>query len=164
MLSGFCDPAAGAVPGVCALRGPQVFAKYSPEVEAGRRESCQTAYKPGSVPAGQGMAIHLGHPSPDASRDRPGRRPEDMPLAAPIWSCSRWGLPCRPRCRGRGALLPHPFTLTGWGRSRSRRSALCGTFPGVAPAGHYPAPCLCGARTFLPPASRKAAIRPSGAL
>ena len=31
--------------------------------------------------------------------------------AAPTWSCSGWGLPCRPRCRERGALLPHPFTL-----------------------------------------------------
>src|SRR5260370_14146488 len=33
--------------------------------------------------------------------------------AAPIWSCSRWGLPCRFRCRSRGGLLPHRFTLTG---------------------------------------------------
>ncbi len=33
--------------------------------------------------------------------------------AVPTWSCSRWGLPCRPRRRGRGALLPHPFTLAG---------------------------------------------------
>src|SRR5699024_11218402 len=24
----------------------------------------------------------------------------------------RWGLPCRPRHRGRGGLLHHPFTLT----------------------------------------------------
>jgi len=32
--------------------------------------------------------------------------------AAPIRSCSRWGLPCRRRCRRRGALLPHRFTLT----------------------------------------------------
>ena len=31
-----------------------------------------------------------------------------------------------------------------------RRSALCGTVPGVAPAGRYPAPCFRGARTFLP--------------
>jgi hypothetical protein len=38
-----------------------------------------------------------------------GRR---MPCAAPIRSCSRRGLPCRPRCRARGALLPHPFDLT----------------------------------------------------
>ena len=27
---------------------------------------------------------------------------------------------------------------------------LCGTFPGVAPAGRYPAPFVRGARTFLP--------------
>jgi len=31
--------------------------------------------------------------------------------ATPIRSCSRWGLPCRARCRPRGALLPHRFTL-----------------------------------------------------
>jgi hypothetical protein len=30
----------------------------------------------------------------------------------PAWSCSRWGLPCDPRYRRPGALLPHPFTLT----------------------------------------------------
>ncbi len=36
--------------------------------------------------------------------------------AAPIWSCSRWGLPCHLRYRRRGALLPHPFTLAA-GRS-----------------------------------------------
>ena len=33
------------------------------------------------------------------------------PRAVPIRSCSRWGLPCRRRCRRRGALLPHHFTL-----------------------------------------------------
>jgi len=33
----------------------------------------------------------------------------------------------------------------------SRRYPLCGTFPGVAPAGRYPAPFFRGARTFLPP-------------
>ena len=34
--------------------------------------------------------------------------------AVPTWSCSRWGLPCRSCCQSRGALLPHPFTLTCW--------------------------------------------------
>ena len=70
----------------------------------------------------------------------------------PTWSCSRWGLPCRRRCRRRGALLPHPFTLTRRPAEADPggRSALCGTFPGVAPAGCYPAPCSRGARTFLP--------------
>ncbi len=29
------------------------------------------------------------------------------------------------------------------------RFVLCGTFPGVAPAGRYPAPFVHGARTFL---------------
>ena len=38
---------------------------------------------------------------------------------------------------GPGELLPHPFTLT----RRGGRTSLCGTFPGVAPAGRYPAPC-----------------------
>src|SRR5206468_4331823 len=34
------------------------------------------------------------------------------PCGIPIRSCSRWGLPCRRRYRRRGALLPHPFSLT----------------------------------------------------
>jgi len=71
------------------------------------------ACKPGSVPAfPQEMTIPLGRPLPDASRDLPGRRRGNALCAIPIWSCSRWGLPCRLRCRSRGALLPHRFTLT----------------------------------------------------
>lgn len=78
----------------------------------------------------------------------------------PIRFCSWWGLPCRPHYCVRGALLPHPFTLTpGIRRSRdprtlAGRSALCGTFPRVTPAGRYPAPCFHGARTFLPERTR----------
>ncbi len=97
------------------------------------------------------MAIHLGCPLPDTSRDQPGRRPEKrlgLRPAAPIRSCSRWGLPCRLRYRTRGALLPHRFTLTH-GRTRGR-FIFCGTFPEVALAGRYPAPLFHGARTFLP--------------
>ena len=45
------------------------------------------------------------------------------------------------------------------------RFAFCGTFPGVAPAGRYPAPCFRGARTFLSAISHHsatgAAIRPT---
>jgi hypothetical protein len=40
-----------------------------------------------------------------------------------------------------------------------RRFAFCGAFPGVTPAGHYPAPYLRGARTFL---RNAAVIRPTG--
>ncbi len=43
----------------------------------------QTVCKPGSVPdtgePGRGMAIHLGRPLPDASRDLPGRRHGNLP-------------------------------------------------------------------------------------
>src|SRR6202166_3350114 len=57
-------------------------------------------------------------------------------------------------------LLPLPF---GWGK----RFVLCGTVPGVAPAGCYPAPYVDGARTFLPrslSAIAGAAVRPTDAL
>jgi len=88
-------------------------------MRGGRR---QTACKPGSVRAlRRGTAIPLGRALLRASRDQPGRRGGNASAsaeffrspAAPIRSCSRWGLPCRPRCRGRGALLPHRFTLAG---------------------------------------------------
>jgi len=91
-----------------------------------------------------------------------GNRPRVSPRAVPIRSCSRWGLPCRSRCRQRGGLLPHPFTLAA---AMPRRSAFCGTFPEVALAGHYPAPYFRGARTFLPrslSAHAGAAARPAG--
>jgi hypothetical protein len=78
------------------------------------------------------------------------QRSPAKPRAVPIRSCSRWGLPCRPRCRRRGALLPHLFTLTAATRYAPRRYVLCGTFPRLAPAGRYPAPLVHGARTFLP--------------
>jgi len=121
------------------------------------------------------MAIHLGRSLPNASRDRPERRrgrparrrwPRPGPPAAPTWSCSRWGLPCRRRCRRRGALLPHHFTLAARRPERRTSSAVCfcGTFPGVAPAGRYPAPCLRGARTFLPAPSEPGVERPSDRL
>src|SRR6266436_6193222 len=128
--------------------------------------------------AGPWMTIPLGRPLPGASRDLPGRRrrkrawPAPVPCgigrpAAPMRSCSRWGLPCRPRYRRRGALLPHPFTLTGGAALAghgNRRFAFCGTFPGVAPAGHEPAPCFRGGRAFLDPAvtGEAAVIQPSG--
>jgi hypothetical protein len=92
-----------------------------------------------------------------------GTGPRAAAPAAPTWSCSRWGFPCRRRCRQRGALLPHHFTLAArpvawtssavcflwhcpWGRPRR---ALPGTVPSWSP-------------DFPLPASRRAAVRPSG--
>ena len=83
----------------------------------------QPAYKPGSVRPERSRAptwrpfLWDGRCRPPRATnpgDWPGERacPSREGRAAPIRSCSRWGLPCRPRCRVRGALLPHPFTLT----------------------------------------------------
>ncbi len=91
-------------------------------------------------------------PRPFGLRDR-------TPREAPIWHCSGWGLPCRSGCPSRGGLLPHRFTFA----THAWQSLLCGAFPGVTPAGRYPAPLPTGVRTFLGPhpAMRAAAIRPS---
>ena len=88
----------------------------------------QPACKPGSVWRAwldaRVTAIPLRRRLPGAFSNLPGRRDPDIdpetapcsrseqPRAVPIRSCSRWGLPCRLRCRRRGALLPHRFTLT----------------------------------------------------
>ena len=118
-------------------------------------------------------AIPLGRRSPGASSNQPGRPdPDKIPApmlahegrTAPIRFCSRWGLPCRRRCRRRGALLPHRFTLTAPARRQKRRSVLCGTIPGFAPAGRYPAPLVHGARTFLPGNLSVSPERPSSRL
>jgi hypothetical protein len=106
------------------------------------------------------MTIHLDvrYRTPHATYPDPARKRACPKAWIPIWSCSRWGLPCHHRYRQCGALLPHPFTLT----QHAGRFAFCGTFPRVAPAGCYPAPCSRGARTFLPLAQTKE--RPSGRL
>ena len=82
----------------------------------------QTACKPGSVrrlAATRRPFLWDAHCcAPHATNPGDGA---EMPLrhvdlrrrspAAPIRSCSRWGLPCRPCRQGRGALLPPRFTL-----------------------------------------------------
>ena len=70
-------------------------------------------------------AIHLERLLPGASSDLPGAQARRAAASPPIWSCSAWGLPCRPGCPRRGALLPHHFTLTPDTRGRY---LFCGTF------------------------------------
>src|SRR5271166_5438794 len=136
-----------------------------------RRQKRQPACKPGSVWPGC-WPRRDGHSSgtPVAGRLKQPTRatwptdkgPAGNPRVAPIRSCSRRGLPCRRRCRRRGALLPHPFTLALTSlAARFGRFAFCGAFPGVAPAGRYPAPHPYGARTFLR-FREAAAVRPTG--
>jgi len=40
------------------------------------------------------------------------------------WPCTRWGLPCQPAHTGRGALLPHHFTLTLLGQGYAGQARL----------------------------------------
>jgi len=132
----------------------------------------QTACKPGSVhrPEGRGMAIHLGRPLPDASRDLPERRRRNAP--GPRRTCRPYsvllpvGFTVPPPSPGARCALTAPFHPCRAGPGLegprpARRSALCGTFPGVAPAGRYPAPCSRGARTFLPRALRREGGHPA---
>ena len=84
--------------------------------------------------------------------------------AAPIRSCSRWGLPCRPRRRGRGALLPHPFTLAGRAEAGP---AVCFLwhFPWGCPRRALPGTVLPWSPDFPPPAGfPRRGRRPSGHL
>ncbi len=115
--------------------------------------------KRGSRPVSRVLSrttIPLGRTSPYASSDLPGsgRGPRRAPCGAcfPIWSCSRWGLPCRDCCQPRGALLPHRFTLTT--PALQQRSAVYFLlhFPWACAPQALPGTSPYGARTFLPDA------------
>jgi len=59
--------------------------------------------------------MRLSRPTRAAGRECPFDSSPARPMTvavAPIRSCSRWGLPCRPCYQRRGALLPHRFALT----------------------------------------------------
>jgi hypothetical protein len=126
----------------------------------------QSACKPGSVgrDCSRATAIPLGDRLLGPSGNLPGRRRGSTPGVAP----------CRPYSvlLPVGFAVPLPLPVARWAltppfhpcRGMPRRSLLCGTVPGVAPAGRYPAPCFRGARTFLPRAlsgDAAAAVRPA---
>src|SRR5215472_11093172 len=118
------------------------------------------------------MAIHLGRSLPNASRDRPERRrgrparrrrpkPRRLPL---LLGLAPGGVYPAAAVAGSAVRSYRTISPLPPATSRAAGSAVCfcGTFPGVAPAGRYPAPCLHGARTFLP--APCGARRPSGRL
>ncbi len=130
----------------------------------GRQPVC----KPGSVgptiagrrdghSSGTSVAEGLAQPTRTADLDRPGLPPRrSYSVLLPVGFTMPRLLPGT-----RWALTPpfHPYP------DASGRFAFCGTFPGVAPAGCYPAPFVHGARTFLHrdlsiPAA--ATVRPTG--
>jgi hypothetical protein len=94
-------------------------------------------------------------------RTFPRCRPYSVLL--PVWFAMPFPLP-DPRCALTAPF--HPYCAKA-PKGEGERFVLCGTVPGVAPAGRYPAPYVDGARTFL---SRSlstvagAAVRPTDAV
>jgi len=133
----------------------------------------QAACKPGSVPGrSRGTAIPLGCPSPDTSRDLPGRPARERACTLALRPCRRPYLVLLPvgfavpqplpaeRCALTAPFHPCPQAPNPKAGNPGGRYAFCGTFPEVALAGRYPAPCSRGARTFLPRVAAGAAVRP----
>ena len=144
----------------CGERNPDPAISWgggSGEANGSRR---QTACKPGSV---AGRSPRDGHSSgtPVTGRlTRPTRAagPETDPSAvlrpphaAPTWSCSRRGLPCRSRRRARGALLPHPFTLARRPCGPGRAVCSLWHFPWGRPRRALPGSVLPWSPDFPPP-------------
>ena len=108
----------------------------------------ELACKPGFVldshSSGTDVAVRLKRPT----REQCGPH-----YRSPMWSCSGWGLPCHPCCQGRGALLPHHFTLT----CAFRPSAVyfLWHFPSARAVQALPGTLPCGARTFLCPEGQR---------
>ena len=93
--------------------------------------------------------------------ERPTRRLERAALdRLPTRPCSRRGLPCRPRYRGRGGLLPRRFTLAVGASARTAVSFLWHS-PRRFRHRALPGIVLCGARTFLPSRPKRCADRRS---
>jgi hypothetical protein len=147
------------------------------------QRKCQSACKPGSVPAerlapprwpfiwdARRRAPQATNPDGDAETHS-APQPKPQGCAVPIRFCSRRGLPCQ-LCRQRcGALLPHPFTLARANASGLLSVALSlgSPLPDIIRRRVSVEPGLSSTREALRPrgpqrAFRAAAIRPTGAL
>ena len=120
----------------------------------------QPAYKPGSGRHANAFAcvtaIPLGPRSPGASSNLPGRLdPDTIPkrLLAHGFAPSLFGLAPGGVCRAAGvtagAVRSYRTISPLLQLIMPQRYVFCGTVPGFAPAGCYPAPIVRGARTFL---------------
>ena len=142
--------------------------------ESARRPVSRVLSAPLGFPGGAGRPFLWDAPrgaphatNPDGEAGMPCARVSRMPPAAPIRSCSRWGLPCRPCCQGRGALLPHRFTLARGPRANPRLArAVCFLwhFPWGRPRRRLAGTVFPWSPDFPLPAGEPgaAAVRPSG--
>jgi hypothetical protein len=102
-----------------------------------RRKSKESAGKPGSV-----VDSHSSRPDVAVRLKQPTREQRGPRQCSPIWSCSRWGLPCHaalsPRAvRSYRTVSPLPRMPCG----TVRRFVLCCTFRRLTPPRRYLAPC-----------------------
>jgi hypothetical protein len=104
--------------------------------------------------SGTHLAMRLTRPTRAAGLERPcnyhGILHRNI-TAAPIRSCSRWGLPCRPCCQGRGALLPHRFALARGARSAYANPPCTGGLFSVALSLGSPPPAVSRHRVPVEP-------------
>jgi hypothetical protein len=120
------------------------------------RERDESADKPGSVEdnhsSGMHVAVHLKRPTREPVRAARAVQLRRTGLPAPLFGLAPGGV-CHAveRCRRRGALLPHHFTLTG--RLTLRRDGLGGLLSVALSVGSRPPGVTwrraLGARTFL---------------
>lgn len=128
-----------------------------------RRARGRSRCKPGSVPRTRCRARGDGHPSGPAVADGLERPTRTLGRAAlvtrPVRPCTGWGLPSRPRHRGRWWSLTPPFHPH---RRARGAEAVCSLlhWPAGLPGWTLSTILLCGARTFLAPARRRARGRP----
>jgi hypothetical protein len=162
------EPDGGAKPSLPNWWGARQFPAERPVFR-------QPACKPGSVPrkANNARFARDGHSSgtPVARRLEQPTRAADPDIdpgislpVPPLFGLAPGGV-CRAASVAGGAVrscrtvspLPRDF-------HPEAVCVFCGTFPGVTPAGRYPAPHVHGARTFLPGDLSVLPGRPSGRL
>ena len=100
--------------------------------------------------SGTPVAGRLTRPTRAAARKPACRRPKG-PGRPPLLGLAPGGVYHAVPVAGDAVRSYRTLSPLPVGPKPDRRFAFCGTFPGVAPAGRYPAPCFRGARTFLPP-------------
>ena len=103
--------------------------------KASDRKVAEPADKPGSV-----VDSHSSRRTVTGTLEQPTRTRRGQRHEVPIWSCSRWGLPCRPvtrlAVRSYRTISPLPSCL-----KQSWAVSFCCTFRRLAPPRRYLAPC-----------------------
>ncbi len=135
----------------CSIRNDKSVPNLSAKLEISvyskslKKSVAGAIRKPGSVPVHGYPWTGDDHSSRTAVADglkQPTRKHGRATLDASLFGLAPGGVYLASGVAvGPGELLPHPFTLTCLCRGFGRRTSLCGTIPGVAPAGRYPAPC-----------------------